>query len=319
MESQFLRKWFFINLLLLIACCQLEAQSEVRFSQYQFTQGLINPAYNAVQPDAKANIITRIQWTTIEGAPITTALNLIFPTKNNGGYGFNVISDNIGITKNTEVSLSYAYKIALGKNIGFQGFKRYLSFGLTAGLMHRYFDFSQLQLNDPNDPIFNLDARELRPKLGFGLLYHSPKLLLGISSPSLAQTSVTDNVNGSLPINQINWNFQVQVYHEFQKYLGFKPSLLLKLVEGSKVELDVNVSVLFNKSLWVGTGYRSNRTLLFYFEVFVKPAFSFSYSFDYFSFAPNDIRNANAHEFRLSINLSQLTSKRWLPKRFLPF
>lgn len=303
---------------LIMQCLDVLGQSETRFSQYQFSQGLINPAYNAIQPDPVATLLTRVQWVEIDGAPLTTAMNVILPTKRRAGFGLNMVGDNIGIIRSTELSFSYGYRIPLGREFrrpGYERYNKYFSFGLTAGIIYNRLNYSELQVHDQNDPLFGANTRETRAKFGFGLLYYSPNLMFGISTPSLARTEVVDQVNNLVMVDEVNWNFQLQLFHEFNKSLGIKPAVLMKLVEGSPSELDFNLSLLFNRSLWLGMGYRSSRAMLAYTEVFFKPAFYVSYSFDYFSFKPEDIRNASAHEFRLSVNLDQVFNPKSMRNR----
>ena len=79
-------------------------QQDPLYSQYQFNQSIINPAYTGINDALNATAIARRQWTGIEGAPVTNTLSLSSSLLHNKlGAGILLLSDKYGVNKNTEI------------------------------------------------------------------------------------------------------------------------------------------------------------------------------------------------------------------------
>ncbi|MBK9017479.1 MAG: type IX secretion system membrane protein PorP/SprF [Saprospiraceae bacterium] len=244
------------------------AQQEPMFTKYMFNSLVFNPAYAGSKEYLSLGLLHRSQWVEIDGAPITQSLTAHTPLRNQRvGVGLSVVNDIIGPTRTTGVNLSYAYRIPMGK------YK--LSIGLQGGVENYDANWSDLILDEDQDPVFADDVNLLLPNFGMGLYFYSEKFYIGASSPHLVEYDLSKSNNGGQEI------YARKVRHFFfttgaaiplkGDALVFKPSFLWKNVGadkrlsklepfkdiGAPNEFDIDLSLLFQQTLWVGASFRS--------------------------------------------------------------
>ena len=136
------------------------AQQDPLYSQYQFNQSVIDPAYTGINDALNATAIARRQWTGIDGAPETNILNLSSSLLlNKLGAGVLVMSDTYGVNKNTEFLGMISYKIDLLNG-------KIFSFGLQSGYTNYRYDYQNLVLEQNDDALSLVD--ENVSKINFG-------------------------------------------------------------------------------------------------------------------------------------------------------
>src|SRR5476651_273536 len=89
----------YILLLLLGLSIKSRAQQGIQFSQYAFTGLTVNPAYAGYKEDWTLNMVSRLQWTGIPGAPRTAAVSIDGLTDDlvkTIGLGLVVVGDQLG-------------------------------------------------------------------------------------------------------------------------------------------------------------------------------------------------------------------------------
>lgn len=245
-------------------------QQDPMFTKYMFNSLTFNPAYAGSWDHMTVGLLHRSQWVEIDGAPTTQSLTLHTPLKNERiGVGLSLINDKIGPTNTTSLNLAYAYKIPIGS--------MKLSIGLQAGMENYNADWSQLELEDQGipDEAFAIGANKFLPNFGAGLYLSNDKFYFGVSSPHLVEYDLRDSEDITTAI------FARSVRHYYMmtgvaiplkgKALVFKPSILVKNVGlfkgnskdeafrniGAPNEFDLDLSLLFQETLWVGTSFRS--------------------------------------------------------------
>ena len=104
-------------IIILLACCGvLSAQQQAMFTEYQFNEVTLNPAYAGSHEVISATAVARRQWQGIEGAPSTLSFNAHSPLRNeNIGLGISVVYDELTINKNLNLYGSASYKISFTK------------------------------------------------------------------------------------------------------------------------------------------------------------------------------------------------------------
>src|SRR5258708_7244122 len=129
---------FTLAFLLLAEITACFAQQKVQFTQYMFNGLVINPAYAGADEKLSLTFINRNQWNGIEGAPTTQTLSAhtLFKKKQ-FGIGFLLVNDQIGIHRNVNAGVSYAYHIQTRD-------QSYLSMCLQAGGKSLWADYSLL-------------------------------------------------------------------------------------------------------------------------------------------------------------------------------
>ena len=245
-------------------------QQDPMFTKYMFNSLVFNPAYAGSWDHMTVGLIHRSQWVEIDGAPTTQSLTLHTPLKNERiGVGLSLVNDKIGPTNTTGLNLAYAYKIPIGK--------MKLSIGLQAGIENYNADWTELETEEgiAFDEAFQLGNNKFLPNFGAGLYLSSKKFYIGVSSPQLVEYDLRDSEN----ITTVIWARSARHYYMMAgaaiplkgDALVFKPSILVKNVGlfksnakeeafqniGAPNEFDLDLSLLFQETLWVGVSFRS--------------------------------------------------------------
>ena len=98
----------------LFGISELHAQIDPMFTQYMFNEMYINPAYAGSRESISATLLYRNQWVGVEGAPKTQTFSIHAPVKMKKiGVGIIARNERIGVTKQTNIFLDYAYRIKL--------------------------------------------------------------------------------------------------------------------------------------------------------------------------------------------------------------
>lgn len=247
-----MRRFLTIASVLIMAATSVMAQYDPLYNQYVFNQMLINPAYAGSFDIVSITLMSRAQWTGIEGAPITNSLTghtSIF--KNKGGTGLYVLNDQLGVNNNTEAFVSFSYKIDFGQSK--------LAMGMQGGLIQYKYNYSQLNMEYVNDPSFLPSLSNFtKPNFGAGLLYYGEYFYVGISVPRILSVTVNDGVKESSRYLK-HYYLSGGVIFPLSNFIKLKPSMLVRLVE-NKVSVDVNASVLINEIIWAGIIVRNFNT-----------------------------------------------------------
>jgi type IX secretion system PorP/SprF family membrane protein len=260
-----MKKIIFISLLLFSILCA-RAQHDNLYSQYMFNGLLLNPAYAGSSDVLSATAVNRNQWVGFDGAPKTSTFSLHTPLKNKRiNLGVTFISDRYGITTQNKVNAVYAYRIFFRKSS--------LSFGIQAGMNFIRNNWNNIQTTTPGDQVFmGQYSQQNVPQTGFGVYYKSKKFYAGISSPDLLSIGLSSTVYKSVL-------FTTGYLLNLSKNIKLKPSLLVKYIRGSPVEVDLNATIYFS-ALGIGYSYRTNDAMVFLISYTINRQFSAGYSYD---------------------------------------
>lgn len=259
-----------LTLLILLSFAGITyAQQDAMYTKYVFNTFAYNPAYAGAKDHMSIALLHRTQWWGIDGAPQTQVATLHTPLKNNRvGVGLNIVNDNIGPTNNLGANLAYAYRIPMGEKGG------KLSIGLQGGVENFRADWTQLNIGDSSDPSYADNENLWLPNFGAGIYYYSKYFYVGASVPHLVEYDLRNK-------EQVTTAMWARQYRHYYFSVGgaiplngddliFKPSILVKNVgldkqfskEGNTVaaptEFDIDLSVLFYETFWLGTSFRSS-------------------------------------------------------------
>jgi type IX secretion system PorP/SprF family membrane protein len=139
-----------------------------------FNQLIYNPAAAGMQEtDFNTNLLTRFQWSSVDGAPVTNMFWADYKfSEKKMALGLNFNHDRYGANKNTDVFANYAYYVPLSHKLR-------LSMGLRLGATFNRFNTSDLKnVWDQDDPLLaNADRSSVLPKAGTGFQLISRLLL----------------------------------------------------------------------------------------------------------------------------------------------
>lgn len=295
----------------LVANMSLFGQLVPLQSQYMFNGVALNPAYTGSEDAFSVVSSLRFQWLGLPGAPNTQALTAHAPLKNmNSAAGIQLYSDQIGVTRNTGVYGSYAYRVRFNHST--------LSFGAAGGFNFIKTNFSQLEGNDKNDLLTQNDSPlAVLPDFSIGAHYHTKKFFLSFSLPMFLSHDF-DGMNFKLTNNIRNYNMILGGGYVFEtpSKMQIKPSFLLKYKPDSKAQMDLNLMASFNRTIEAGVSYRTQEALVLLTKLKATDQFSVMYSFG-LPLNPLYRNNYGSHELSLKYNFLYKTKTE--SPRFLGF
>lgn len=268
-----------INILLIIGLgTTLFGQLRPLYDQYQLNGLAINPAYSGSQEALSVGLIARNQWIGFEGAPKTITLSIHTPMRSDKvNLGMLILNDRTGSKTETGFLVNYAYRIYLGTGK--------LSFGLAAGFTGISTDRDMVRYNDPGDElILNPGTRAFIPEMSFGIYYYTDRYFAGFSMPYFLKHQL-DEKSGRYrsSFNPSSADYMLFTGYQFtlsDKY-DLVPSVLIKSDSFRSAQADINCNLVYNKKVWLGTGYRSDNSLLFLLQYQVNNQFRVAYTYGY--------------------------------------
>lgn len=253
------------------------AQQDAMFTKYMFNSLSYNPAYAGTRGYLSMGALHRTQWWGIEGAPHSQSVWVHTPLKGNRvGVGLNLINDIIGPTHSITANLDYSYMIPLGGN-------HRLSIGIQGGITNWRADWDKLSYETGGDEAYMDGAPSYwLPNFGAGLYYYNQdKFFFGVGVPHILENDLrrsTDNMDVTTEF----WSKQYRHYFfsaggaiplDKNRDFVFRPMALVKSVGlfskfkgddspyanvGAPTEVDLDLSVFFYKTFWVGASFRTS-------------------------------------------------------------
>ncbi|QCE41031.1 type IX secretion system membrane protein PorP/SprF [Psychroserpens sp. NJDZ02] len=236
---------------------QSYAQQDAQYTQYMYNTLSVNPAYAGSRDVLSFVGLYRTQWVGLDGAPDTFTASLHSPVGDKVGVGLNITQDEIFITSETYIDLSFSYTLDLANDAK-------LALGLKAGGHFLNIDTNKLNTGAFNqgdsDTEINVDNK-FSPQFGLGLYYYTDTFYLGLSAPNILETEHFDENaanNNSFATAKEKVNFYVMAGKIFDLTpdIKFKPSTLFKVVDGAPLQVDLSASVLLKEKLTLGLAYR---------------------------------------------------------------
>jgi type IX secretion system PorP/SprF family membrane protein len=301
-----------VAMLLLGGMTSVRAQQDAQYSQYMFNQLAFNPAYAGSRDALSATMLLRRQWLGFDGGPATGSFNIHTPILNERhGVGFQFENDRVGVTTQTNVALSYAYRIPVGNG--------FLNLGLNAGILHYKTRFSQINPTDPDPSKPSVDAAAILPRVGIGAYYSTPKFFAGISAPNLLAGRYYGSGNstaGQLASKQSMHTFgMVGAILPLGSNVSFRPSAVIKYVPNAPMQIDLNATMFFAKMIGVGVGYRTTDALVFMLEFQSRRRFRMGYAYD-MTLSPLRTYNTGSHELMIGLDLGWGKTNFMTPRYF---
>lgn len=278
------------------------AQNQYRITQYMLQHSFINPAAIGNDQRLNAAIFYRNQWTGIEGAPVTQGLTVNVPFKNEKhNVGFYAYNDRIGINKNMSFSGTYAFNAKLTA-------KTKLAFGLSVSLDLKQSNFSEVNPENPLDPVFMGDSRMFAmPNFKFGTYYFSEKFYAGFAIPNLLENKIVydNSIKGNTSFNVKDFHYYLHGGYSFElnENIDLNVSALLKEVSGAPLQVDINPQVMIQDKFGIGATYRTSQEIAALINFRITSMFRLGYAYDY-SFSPLGNYSNGSHEVMIIYSMS---------------
>ena len=275
---------------------EVQAQTDLQFSQYMFNLLYINPGYAGYKEQINTTAFFRTQYSGFSGAPTTYSVSVDAPWfSDNMGLGLQVNNDKIGIQSNLTASFAYSYRVALTE-------ESRLCLGIQGGISQFTQNPNLASPDQQGDPLIlsgSVNASNLTSR--FGLFYYSNLFYVGLSATNLYTKTLNDNNPSiSVPAQLKNYYLTAGAFIQINDNLALKPSFLVKSPQGAQSGIttaDINCFVLFSNRLWLGASYRTGvpgfnseiirgtgsnqNAALFLAEFFVSEKLRIGYAYDY--------------------------------------
>jgi type IX secretion system PorP/SprF family membrane protein len=312
-----------ISFLYLVIIVKLAAfsQQDPQFTNNMFYKLGVNPGYAGSEGTISGIILNRYQWDGYRGAPKTLVFSAdaaINAFGSPGGVGLNIISDELGFEKNTQINANYAYSTTLG--IG------KLGIGVSLGVLNKSFN-GEWEVPEDNLGIYTQpnsdpaipqgDVSQMALDAGLGLYLSSNQYSLGVSVTHLNQASIK--------FSDLASTYLVRHYYLMGGYniklsdplFELRPSFLFKS-DLAFWQLDLNANIVFNKRFWGGITYRVQDAIALLMGMEMENGLRFGYSFDIVTSAISKY-GYGSHEIFVSysLDLERNRTQKYKSIRFL--
>lgn len=240
----------------LLACTLLTAQQEPQYTQFMYNKLGLNPGYAGSNETTCLTALHRSQWLGLEGAPTTQLISMSMPLSNQRvGLGLNIHRSTISIFARTSIDGMYAYRFRMGSG--------YLGIGLQGSVRFIDGDFadSRLQATEALDRDEAIDQNALNktvPNFGAGVYYQNDGFYIGLSAPRFLKNNIDLNDGeGVIGTEVPHLNFMLGATAVLNDNIKFKPQVLVKFVENSPVDVDLNLSFVFINKFLAGATLRA--------------------------------------------------------------
>ena len=288
------------------------AQQDPMYTQYMNNVLSINPAYAGTGDVLSLMVMSRNQWVSFDGAPVTQSFVMHSPiTKYHMGLGFSLLRDHLGVISQTGAYVDYSYSIDFDKG-------RTLSFGLKGGVNFFEAGLTSLKTVDANDPVFANDVtRNFLPNVGLGLFYKTDRFMSGISIPKMIQNKINSNDFSSEYVSKekLHLFFMAGYVFDINRILKFKPYVLTKYVHNTPFSVDLTTQFLFYDRLWLGAMYRIGDAVGGMMQIQITNQLKIGYSYDITATALGAYNNGT-HEVLVSYDFNFGRGKVRSPRYF---
>jgi len=274
-------------LLITTAFYSIQAQNDILFNQYMFSEISYNPAVAGSSPNIETALLSRMQWAGYKGAPLSQVFNAHGFVRSVGGLGINITNDKLGNEGSLDAKIIYAHHLQLDR-------KSLLSFGLAAGFMSKNINVEKLIFADEDDAKALITGeRRFKPDFNFGMEFNSPFFTSG-----LAVTHIHHALNKAT-------NFKVPRHYyayakgriELDSRYNIVPSVLVKS-SAFITQFDINALLYYDNKLWAGASYRPKQAYVGIIGFTITDEIKFGYAYD-FSIGPITA-NMSSHEVFLA-------------------
>lgn len=263
------------------------SQNDFQFSQFMFNELCYNPAVAATSDDINLSLLGRQQWVGFGGAPSTQSFNAFCNFEKLGGFGLNVLNEQLGYENNLNARFSYARKFRFGDTTSF-------CLGLSGGVASRSIDADELSFENPAEAISPTDLEnKTKGDFGFGLVFRTYGFTLQASS-----THVTQSLTKS-DFYKVPRHYYLSASYRFN--LGDKWSLTTALFARSSEfisQFDIHVRTSYENKFWFGASYRWDESAILMAGVKITDYLGIGYAGDWIT-GPAASYSQTSHELML--------------------
>ncbi len=272
-----IRHLIILIILTLFAFHSATGQQDALYSQYMFDKMLMNPAYAGSSKWVVGSLKNRMQYVKLEGAPVTSVFSFQAPVQSrNIGLGLKVITDKIAVTNSFSATGFFSYHIGFGKGK--------LSFGLEGGLLNNNYNFEELVKLDADDPAISISAESvMSPDVSTGVFFQTNSFYLGASASHLFNSKKSVSSIGFSDLYPKKRSFYAigGYIFEISDKLFLEPGFLMKYARNVPMQVDFNMSLIWQDLFTLGSSYRTGDAVVAYVKIDITKNLKVLYSYDF--------------------------------------
>jgi len=289
------------------------AQQDPQYSLYMFNPLGVNPGYAGSREALSGVLVHRSQWVGLEGAPVTQAFSVNSPLKiKSMGVGLNVTNDKIGPKNIITATAVYAYRIKVGAGK--------LAFGLRGGIQNYNYNWDMIEYKDKEDQIPNTAVGSfVIPTFDFGLYYNTNTFYAGVALEHMNEAqfsftkAMTETNNGAQVYSHITGT--IGKAFVINNELILKTSTLIRSDRQGNGNIDVNGSILINKTLQFGLTLNTRKSIIILAEYNISKVFRMGYAYDHNYSDLTQTTGSGSHEifvgYDFNLSKTRVTSPRY--------
>jgi type IX secretion system PorP/SprF family membrane protein len=320
-------KHLIITITLFWLTAGMKAQQLPLYSQYSMNRFLINPAVAGTEGFTTISLTAREQWVGFKGTPKTHSITIdskLLPDSyiakavsirkkkrkssraGKVGIGAHIYNDHNGPIDRTGFEGTYAYHLDVDKTL--------ISFGLSVNFFQLRLNTDKLNLSDnfPDDVIDGGKHTLFIPDASIGVYAVSQNYYAGISTINVLQSTVQfgKNKTGDYHINR-QYNIMGGYKYELNKNFLLEPSLLLKIPQTMRAQMDIQVKLHIKREYWAGLTFRTGSAISVFGGAKVD-RYYLGYAFDY-NFNSLMNHTYGSHEIMAAIKFGETARRyKWL-------
>ncbi len=313
-----------ISFLFIVFIVNLAAfgQQDPQYTNNMFYKLGVNPGYAGADGSINGLILNRYQWLGFHGAPKTLVFSVdaaITAFGAPGGIGINVVNDELGFEKNTQLNVNYAYKIPL--KIGMLGIGTSIGV-LNKGIKPEGWISSDDVLNGSEGGtgdylIPQAEVSQVAFDAGLGVYLKNKQYYFGAAVTHINQAEIKfdEQARSYLVRNYyLSGGYNIKLRDPL---FELRPSFFFK-TDAASWQLDINANVVFDERFWGGISYRVQDAVAILLGMEMANGLRFGYSFDLVTSAISRY-GFGSHEFFVSysLNLEKNRNQKYKSVRFL--
>ena len=286
----------------MMAFSELYGQFHPLNEQYTLDALSINPAYAGRREAMSVAMSYRHQWVGFEGAPRTEIISIHSPLlQEKTGVGLLIMNNEIGIKQETGIAGNYSYSVKTGAGR--------LSFGLGAGLSITNKDPHDYNVLDPGDQLVEgTEKKFIMPDFSVGMYYYTDRYYAGISAPFFMNHRFYPS-SGDYKLyhsfSDCNYMFTGGYLWKINEDIKMLPNVLFRFNPNRARQVDLNLHVILKDKFWIGTNYRSEKSMIWTLQYQINNQFRIAYSYGT-DFSELGRYNRGTHEIMLRYDFKYL-------------
>ena len=287
--------------ILLVSGFVARAQQKPLTTLFMTNPFAINPAIAGTHNYFQIISTNRFQWVGFQDAPITNTLSIFGPTvKYPMGWGGTISYDVAGAFSIGTAHGSYAYYYAINEDLK-------VSMGLNLGIMQYRIDLSEVDVQDPGDPVYNgTQYTYYLPDASVGAYLYSSFYHVGFVATQLINNKINlgENPTG---LSKLKSHFYLTAGYKYfiNREWAVEPTFIIKKVTPAPYQLDFNVRGWYRNMLWFGTSYRTGEAISILAGYVYENKIQIGYSYDII-LNPLGKYNYGSHELILSYKFNRI-------------